>query len=451
MTNILSAVVITKNEEKNIARCLRSLVGIADEIIVLDSFSTDRTEEICRTFPVKLISQEWKGYSATKNIGNSLASSDWILSLDADEELNEHLKKSILQEKEKGFSGVYRMNRLTNYCGKWIRHGTWFPDKKIRLFNRKEAQWEGDFVHEKLVQITTQNPQLTTDLEGLLHHYSYYTLAEHRAQTKKYSRLAALELLNKETKHGRIKQFTMFFSPFTTFFQSYFIKLGFLDGTSGFIIALYSAWGKFLRFYYFTFFSASIIKRLPFLIPLLFLISCNTAPIPQDFSNRLSPLDSPPVTDSPERTTNSLPQQTEDRQQLSTTQKTISCDDALWNNVYHKYRLRVIEECKQVSGIVRSVRHEKDGDLHIAIYPDKGQEYLLNEKNVLRQHGCLVVEPICVNAVTQADAVATCSGFVNNVLIPSVGSHIRVTGSYVLDGQHGWMEIHPVTKIEVLR
>ena len=120
----LTAVIITKNEERNIARCLESLKDVADEIVVVDSLSTDSTEEICKSFNVKFIQQEWLGYSDQKNFANSLATNDWILSIDADEELSDELKNSILEIKNKDISddNVFSMNRLTNYCGHWIRH-----------------------------------------------------------------------------------------------------------------------------------------------------------------------------------------------------------------------------------------------------------------------------------------------------------------------------------------
>lgn len=139
--------------------------------------------------------------------------------------------------------------------------------------------------------------------------------------------------------------------------------------------------------------------------------------------------------------------------QKSTKQDTSSvvlsnCNSKLWDNVYHKYRLEVYEECKTVTGTIEKIRHEEDGDLHILLKLDAGQENLLNEKNISSQHGDLVIEPICVNEVTQKDAIAPCSGYVNSVKIPHTGDHVKVTGSYVFDKEHGWNEIHPVTEIE---
>lgn len=126
-----------------------------------------------------------------------------------------------------------------------------------------------------------------------------------------------------------------------------------------------------------------------------------------------------------------------------------NCDSKLWEHVYHKYRLKVIEECKTVTGTIEKIRKENDGDLHILLKLDDGQENLLNDGNIAKQHGDLVLEPICVNKVTQEDAIEPCLSYVNNVNIPSVGDRVNVTGSYVFDSEHGWNEIHPVTSIEI--
>ena len=123
------------------------------------------------------------------------------------------------------------------------------------------------------------------------------------------------------------------------------------------------------------------------------------------------------------------------------------CDSSQWQHIYHSYRLKVIEQCKTVIGIVDGVRQEKDGDYHIRLRLDSGQESLLNEKNISEQQGCLVIEIVCSCGVTQADAVIACEGFTNKVPVPSIGDHISVTGSYVYDSQHGWREIHPVNSI----
>jgi glycosyltransferase involved in cell wall biosynthesis len=238
----LSAVIITKNEEKNVAQCLKSLQGVADEIIVIDSYSIDNTENICKQFGVKFLQKEWQGYSGTKNWGNSQASYDWVLSLDADEELSPKLRESILEIKKTGPGNyLYAFNRLTNYCGQWIRHGGWYPEWKVRLFDRRTARWEGEFVHEKLIFSKESKP---TRLKGDCHHYSFTSIAQHAAKENHYSTLAAEDRLARGQKFSVFK---LFFSPIVTFCKMYFLNAGFLDGTYGFIIAKISAHGKFLR------------------------------------------------------------------------------------------------------------------------------------------------------------------------------------------------------------
>jgi hypothetical protein len=131
----------------------------------------------------------------------------------------------------------------------------------------------------------------------------------------------------------------------------------------------------------------------------------------------------------------------------------LKCDDKLWEHVYKQRRLQVVEKCKTVTGVIYHIKREKDGDLHIQLKLDPGQETLLNDRNLTVQKQCLVIEPVCVNEVTQKSAVEACRDYMNQVQIPFKGQHVRVTGTYVLDkeGNHGWMEIHPVTKIEVIR
>ncbi len=128
----------------------------------------------------------------------------------------------------------------------------------------------------------------------------------------------------------------------------------------------------------------------------------------------------------------------------------LPCDAMLWEHVYHASRLEVIEKCKKVTGVIYDKRREKDGDWHIQLLLDAGQENLLNDKNISKQKGCLVIEAVCVNKVTQLDAISSCEVFANHVLIPSEGEHVSVIGSYVFDKQHGWNEIHPITSIEII-
>ncbi len=184
----ISVVIITFNEERNIKRCLDSIFFFFYKIIIIYSFSIDRSKEICSNYEVNFIETEWKGYSESKNFGNNKTSHNYILSLDADEVFSEVLKKSILKEKEKGLTGTYSFNRLTNYCGAWIRHSGWYPDKKIRIFPKKYTRWHGEYVHE---EITFSKSLKNTLLKGDLYHYSYSNSKEHRVRADKYSVLTA--------------------------------------------------------------------------------------------------------------------------------------------------------------------------------------------------------------------------------------------------------------------
>lgn len=241
----LSAVIITYNEARNIKRCIASLQDVADEIVVVDSFSTDATPSFCKGLNVQFHQREWKGYSKQKNYGNGLASNDWILSIDADEALSDELKGAILFEKQNGKGYNYSFNRLTNYCGKWIKHSGWYPDTKIRMFNRTMADWQGE-VHE----ILTVEGASVKKLKGDLLHYSYHSVSDHVIRTNTYSTLGANELFDKGKKASMIK---LLFNPWLKFNKMYFIKLGFLDGVAGFTIALVTAYGtflKYIKFYY---------------------------------------------------------------------------------------------------------------------------------------------------------------------------------------------------------
>lgn len=237
----LAVVIITLNEERNIGRCLASVQGLADEIIVLDAFSTDKTEEICRSYNVQFVQRAWEGYSASKNYLNSLVQAEYILSLDADEALSKELYAEIAAEKAKGFSGTYSVNRLTNYLGKWIYHSGWFPDVKPRLFPKTGSYWSGEYVHEELV---TPQPSLRT-FEGVLEHYSYYSYEDHRARADKYSYLTARKFHAAGKTVGPLKPYI---SAIGRFVAMYLIKRGFLDGWMGFKIAQISAQSNVVKY-----------------------------------------------------------------------------------------------------------------------------------------------------------------------------------------------------------
>lgn len=238
----ISAVIITYNEERDIERCLRSIQGIVDEIVVVDSFSTDNTEDICKRYNVKFEKHEFNGYRDQKNYALSLASFNHILSLDADEALSDELRQSILKVKDNWQSDAYSFNRLNNYCGVWIHHTSWYPDRKIRLFDSKKGKWGGLNLHET---IEMAHGSKISILEGDLLHWAYYTYEEHIQKVNNYSTLGAQEYFNAGKKSGP-------FSPILhsrwAFFKSYFLKRGFLDGYYGFVISNLTAYKIFLKY-----------------------------------------------------------------------------------------------------------------------------------------------------------------------------------------------------------
>mgnify|MGYP006166918085 CR=1 FL=1 len=238
----LTAVIITFNEEKNIEKCLASLQGVADEIVVVDSFSTDKTKEICSKYKVNFHQQKWLGYSEQKNLGNQLAANKLIFSIDADEVLSDELKVSINKVKETAARGVvYKLNRRNNYCGKWIKHCGWYPDAKVRLWFKDDAKWEGD-IHEEVVYSNEFEAQ---QLKGDLLHYSFYTIHQHIAQVNTFTEIAAREALAKGKKSNVI---TIIGKSFWKFIHSYFIKLGILDGYYGFVICSISSFSTFSKY-----------------------------------------------------------------------------------------------------------------------------------------------------------------------------------------------------------
>lgn len=237
----LSAVIITYNEERNIGRCLESIKKVADDIIVLDSFSTDKTEEICKKFKVDFIQREWTDYSDAKNYANQKARYDWILSIDADEALSDELKSSILELKEEEELSFCEFNRLTNYCGKWIKHSGWYPDRKLRIFDRRNADWVGK-VHETL---TIDNNVKINHIKGDMLHYSYYTISEHLERLNIFTDASSTELF-KQGKKASV--FKLIYKPKFKFLSTYILKLGFLDGYYGLVIAVLSAMSEFVKY-----------------------------------------------------------------------------------------------------------------------------------------------------------------------------------------------------------
>ena len=240
----LSVVIITFNEERNIERCLLSVQELADEILVVDSFSKDKTLAICEKYQAKVIQNPFEGHIQQKNFAMEQASNDWILSLDADEALSEELALAIKQVKsaEKSQVNLYEMNRLTNYCGSWVKHCGWYPDTKVRLVNRKFAKWGGVNPHDKLEGSKQEKVEF---LKGDILHYSYYTKEDHLKQIEYFSKIAAGELV----KQGKnVGQFTVYLKMAAQFFKSFVLKRGFLDGKTGWQISKLSAFATYRKY-----------------------------------------------------------------------------------------------------------------------------------------------------------------------------------------------------------
>ena len=238
----ISAVIITFNEEKNIGRCLESIKDIVDEIIVLDSFSADNTEKICKEYNVKFYQHEFDGHIQQKNRALKLAENDFVLSLDADEALDKTLKEEILKVKKEFKSDAYYFNRMTYYINKWIRHTDWYPDRKLRLWNKQKGKWGGTNPHDTVIM---QSDTKKMYLRGNILHYSFNSISEHIQQINKFTDIAAKELYK---KNKRISFSMIYLKSIWKFFNSFILKLGFLDGYYGYIICRLSAEAKFLKY-----------------------------------------------------------------------------------------------------------------------------------------------------------------------------------------------------------
>ena len=235
-----SIVIITYNEEKNIKRCLDSVKGLTDDIVVVDSGSTDNTKAVCDKYNVRFFVNGFVDYSSQKNYANSLAKYDYVLSLDADECLSPELAASIRKIDEFGNNVAYTFNRLNYHCGKPVRFCGWYPDKKERFWNRHTGQWSGA-IHEKFV---FEKQPVFVHLKGDLLHYTYNSKEEHLKQAEKFALLNA----EQDFKSGRKAFFLMPFIAYVLRFCSvYLLKLGFLDGRTGLFIAKTTAYATFLR------------------------------------------------------------------------------------------------------------------------------------------------------------------------------------------------------------
>jgi glycosyltransferase involved in cell wall biosynthesis len=236
----ISATIVTLNEERNIARAIGSLY-CADEVVVVDSGSTDRTREIALQLGARVIEEPWRGYAGQKNFAACCAANEWILSIDADEALTQELAAQIVELKKEGarFDG-YSFPRLAQYLGRWIRHSGWYPDRKLRLYDRGKAEWVGEYVHES-VRVNG----VSGELQGDLLHYTCASLSEHLKTLDRYTSLAARELVAR----GKAVPLTrLAVDPAWTFFRTYALQRGFLDGRQGLAIAWMAALYTFLKY-----------------------------------------------------------------------------------------------------------------------------------------------------------------------------------------------------------
>lgn len=236
---MLSVIIITKNEESHITQCLES-VKWADEIIVLDSGSTDKTVEICKQFTSHVFKTDWQGFGIQKQRALEKATGDWMLSIDADETISSQLRTEIetaIQSSE--FSG-YQIPFLSNYCGKQIKHSGWYPDYHLRLFRRNESEFSIDIVHEKIYVKGEIG-----FLKSPILHDSYTDLNEVLIKINSYSSLQAQKLFERGAKSSLSKAI---FRALWKFIQTYFVKAGFLDGKHGLMLAISSSEGVYYKY-----------------------------------------------------------------------------------------------------------------------------------------------------------------------------------------------------------
>ena len=238
----ISAIIITLNEEKNIGRCIESLVNIVDEIVVVDAFSSDATKSICQKLQVRFLQHPFVTYAQQKNYAMAQAGYDHVLSLDADEVPDQVLQGEIIRTKANWQGDGYSCNRLTRHGEKWVRHSGWYPDRQLRLLDRRRGQWTGGRVHER---ITMAAGAKTLHLVGNLLHYSYASLFEHIGQTNKYTTLAAEDAWERKEKASLVE---MTIRPGWQFFRDYILKGGMLDGKKGFVICTVNAFKVFLKY-----------------------------------------------------------------------------------------------------------------------------------------------------------------------------------------------------------
>ena len=240
----ISAVILSFNEERDIGRCLESVMDIADEVLVLDSFSTDGTEAICRKYGVRFEQHKFDGYVAQKNRALQMATYDYVLSLDADEALSEQARQEVRKAKSEWSHDGYIFNRRNSYCGRWMRFTTWYPDRKLRLFDRRKAMWMGFDPHDYI----RMNPGSTVvHMKGDLLHWAIHTKEEQLAKMEQFARISARFYFDQGIRPGMV---SAVIHCVWRWFREYCIHLGILDGKAGWQVASFSALYVWRKYYY---------------------------------------------------------------------------------------------------------------------------------------------------------------------------------------------------------
>lgn len=238
----LSIIIVCKNGANIIDKTISSFMGLTDDVLVYDNGSTDATKDIVRKSFAKLYEGSWEGFGKTKNKANELANYDWILSLDADEAINEELKKNLLQLNLDNDSTVYEL-KFKNYLGdKWLRHGEWGDDKHIRLFNRRKVKWNNATVHESLI---LPGDVKINSVNGYVLHKTASSISEYEKKMRNYALLNAEKYFKQGKRAGALKSYL---ASIFSFIKNYFFKLGFLDGTTGYQCARINAQYTFLKY-----------------------------------------------------------------------------------------------------------------------------------------------------------------------------------------------------------
>lgn len=239
----ISACIITYNEASNITRCIEALKGVVDEILIVDSFSTDNTVAIAEQAGARVIQRAFKGYGDQKHFAELQAVNHWVLSVDADEVVSPELGRAIKEVKKSPAFDAYMIDILPNYCGAWIRHCGWYPQPKLRLWNREKGAMLVDNVHEGVVLNDVSAP--VGRLKGDLLHYSFNTISDHVKKIEHYSEVGA----RLDVARGKsVSLLKLIFAPKLQFLVDYIIRGGFLDGYYGYIVCRNSAFASFVKY-----------------------------------------------------------------------------------------------------------------------------------------------------------------------------------------------------------